>query len=357
MKAFAEYIWIDGSTPVQKLRSKTKVVKVPNQAVNGMYNVSDFPVWNFDGSSTNQATGDDSERLLVPVCCVIDPVRTMNYLVLCEVMNPDGTPHVSNKRALLRETLENGGNDLETLWGFEQEYCLMDSKTDNILGWPSRGRDYPKPQGQFYCGVGSDEVVGRQVVHDHAQCCLNAGLLIYGHNAEVMLGQWEFQIGYRGFDNDPSADPLTTSDHLWLARYLLYRVGEEHGVYATLNPKPKEGDWNGSGCHTNFSDKFMRSKDTGMERIESIKSLMGEKHLEHQSVYGHDNQSRLTGKHETAPYEEFSMGTADRGASIRIPNKTQQDGCGYLEDRRPAANIDPYVVSNRILQTLLESDK
>ncbi len=351
MKGFAEYIWLDGAEPVQKLRSKTRTIEVP-----ATLSANNFPIWNFDGSSTNQAEGGDSERLLNPACVVKDPQRPNCFLVLCEVNNPDNTHHESNKRAKLAKTLQNGGFDLDTLWGFEQEYCLMDGKTDKILGWPERERDYPKGQGPFYCGVGCDEVVGRQIVHEHAQACVDAGLLYYGHNAEVMLGQWEFQIGYRGFSDDPEANPLVASDHLWLARYLLYRIGEKYNVYATLHPKPKHGDWNGSGMHTNFSDKLTRDKSTGMGRIEAIRVAMEKSHLEHQAQYGHGNRDRLTGLHETAPYEKFSMGQADRGASIRVPNKTQQDGCGYLEDRRPAANADPYVVTNRILKTLLKID-
>jgi len=348
---FAEYIWIDGTEPVQKLRSKSKVVEVKE----GKWEEK-LPVikeWNFDGSSTNQAEGGDSERILKPVRTVTDPLRDDSYLVLCEVMNPDGTPHESNMRAKLRSALEQGGEELGTLWGFEQEYCLMDNYTDEIMGWPDNSKFYPKPQGEFYCGVGCDEVVGRDVIHAHAKACVDAGLLFYGHNAEVMLGQWEFQIGHRGFKEDPMACPLTTSDHLWLARYLLYRIGEQHRVYATLTPKPKKGDWNGSGMHTNFSDNLTRNPETGRARIESIRAGMGNHHMPHQEAYGHGNRDRLTGLHETAKYEEFSMGQADRGASIRIPNQTEADGCGYIEDRRPAANADPYVVTERILNTLV----
>lgn len=352
MLTFAEYIWIDGTEPVQRLRSKARTVEISDS---DYVVLKEMPIWNFDGSSTGQAEGGDSECVLKPVTFVNNPLREDCYLVLCEVMIKDDTPHPSNKRALLRKTLENGGSDLETLWGFEQEYCFMDNKTDSILGWPASLRHYPKAQGMFYCGAGSDEVAGRDIVHDHAKACMDAGLLFYGHNAEVMLGQWEFQIGHRGFSNDPTACPLRTSDHLWLARYLLYIIGEAHGVYATLKPKPKsEGDWNGSGLHTNISDKYTLNPETGRDRIENVKIAMEKSHLAHQKEYGHDNEKRLTGKHETAPFDKFSMGTADRGASIRIPNVTEEKGYGYIEDRRPAANADPYVVTNRILKTLLE---
>ena len=182
---FAEYIWIDGTSPVQKLRSKSRVVRITRGPEIGE--------WNFDGSSTNQAKGQDSECVLKPVRTVPDPTREGSYLVMCEVMLPNGDPHPSNQRAKLRAELEDGGEELNTWWGFEQEYCLMDGKTDAILGWPDSVKFYPKPQGEFYCGAGCDEVVGREIVHEHAQACVDAGLLFYGHNAEVMLGQWEFQ--------------------------------------------------------------------------------------------------------------------------------------------------------------------
>lgn len=351
MKAFAEYIWIDGSTPVQKLRSKTKVVDLPPEYD---YNVNKLPIWNFDGSSTNQATGDDSECLLKPVRVIKDPLRINSFLVLCEVMDSNNNPHTSNKRALLRNIMNNGGNQLDVWWGFEQEYCLINNKTDSILGWPAGAKFYPKPQGEFYCGVGSDEVSGREIVNNHADACLKSDLLIFGQNFEVLLGQAEVQCGYRGIATDPVADALLVSDHLWLIRYLLYRVAEKYDVYITLDPKPKKGDWNGSGCHTNFSDKFMRDPSIGLNRIEKIQVVMEKNHLDHQKEYGYGNERRLTGQHETAPYEKFSMGVANRGVSIRIPNNTKQNGYGYIEDRRVASNCCPYTVTNRILRSLLE---
>ena len=348
MKDLVEFVWIDGTEPVKKLRSKSKVVHVGHPEMGDLLLEEE---WNFDGSSTCQAYGSDSERILKPVRVYTDPMRSSGHrMVLCEVMMPDGeTPHNSNTRAKLRQTLEAGGDKLKTWWGFEQEYCLM--KGSNVLGWPDHG--FPSPQGPYYCGVGSDEVVGREVVERHAEACLDAGIMLHGINAEVMLGQWEFQVGHRGFADDPEADPLKISDDLWMARYLLYRVGEIYNVWATLDPKPKKGDWNGSGLHTNFSDEKMRDPNTGMDRITEVMVLFKANHDAHQKLYGHNNHERLTGHHETSAYDHFNYGVANRGTSVRMPNKTGQDGCGYLEDRRPAANADPYEVSERILRTMM----
>lgn len=338
------YIWIDGSNPTQMLRSKVKIVPHTKETVT----VDDFPQWTFDGSSTYQAVGHDSDLTLQPVCIVDDPILgSGNYLALCEVLNPDGLPHPSNKRAKLVQAMKQGGETQDPWLGFEQEYTLFDGQQP--LGWPERG--YPAPQGPFYCGVGADEVFGRDLVERHAQACLDAGIMLYGTNAEVMPGQWEFQIGYRGVDSE-SADPVTVSDHLWLSRWLLYRLGEEYGISAKLHPKPVKGDWNGAGKHTNFSTRAMRDPKTGMDAInKAIKALEG-RHKEHIAVYGHDLEQRLTGKHETAHISEFVAGIGNRGASVRIPRPVAAKGYGYLEDRRPGANANPYEVAAILVETI-----
>jgi len=338
------YIWIDGSNPTQTLRSKVKIVPHNKK----LLTLEDFPQWNFDGSSTYQATGHDSDLILQPVCFVNDPILGEgNYLLLCDVLNPDGTPHESNKRHRLVHLMESIGKKHDPWIGFEQEYTLFNGQQP--LGWPDRG--YPAPQGPFYCGVGADETFGRELVEQHAQACLDAGIMLYGTNAEVMPGQWEFQIGYRGVP-DESADPVTVSDHLWLARWLLYRLGEEFGISAKLHPKPVKGDWNGAGKHTNFSTKEMRDPKTGMDAInKAIKALEG-RHKEHIAVYGHELELRLTGKHETAHISQFMAGVGNRGASVRIPRPVASKGCGYLEDRRPGANANPYEVAAILVETI-----
>ncbi len=329
----AEYIWIDGNMPTAKLRSKTKVIE---GEVKGL---SDLPEWGFDGSSTLQAEGHFSDCLLRPVSFYADPLRGGNdLLVMCEVFNADGSVHESNNRAALRELAEKYKAE-ECWFGIEQEYTFFDGIKP--LGWPDNG--FPAPQGGYYCGVGSDEVFGRDIVEDHMEACLQAGIKVSGINAEVMPGQWEFQVGPCG--------PLDVSDQLWIARWLLYRIGEDYEVSATLDPKPVKGDWNGAGAHTNFSTKSMREPG-GMAVIEEACKKLESRHAEHIAVYGADNDQRLTGLHETCSMSEFRYGVSDRGASIRIPMGTANDGCGYLEDRRPAANVDPYVVCTMLMETV-----
>lgn len=343
----AEYMWMDGAKPTQKIRSKTKMLNLPKD-----FTIDSFPEWSFDGSSTYQASGHKSDLALKPVCFVKDPIRGEgNYLVMCEVFNPDGTPHETNTRAELRRVLDAGADKEDSWFGFEQEYTLFKGRVP--LGWPNEG--YPAPQGPFYCGVGSDEVFGRDLVETHLEACVRAGIMIYGINAEVMPGQWEYQIGYRGLEGE-SANPLTVSDHSWLARWLLYRIGEEFGVMATLDPKPVRGDWNGAGQHTNFSTKSMRDPKTGMATIENAISMLQKKHKEHISVYGDRLHERLTGLHETCNINQFKSGVSDRGASIRIPLHVSKNGYGYLEDRRPGANADPYVIAARILKSICNID-
>lgn len=343
MVTLAEYIWIDGTEPTKQLRSKTKILRgLPNGGGTEIPDISFFPAWGADGSSTNQATGRDSDIGLQPVTVVRDPIRTkgVNFLVLCEVLNPDGSLHASNSRAKLREVLDAGAAKAEALFGFEQEYTFM--KADRSpLGFPTGG--FPGPQGPYYCGNGVNNIYGREVYEEFMQACLDAGLAFAGANWEVMPGQAEFQIG--------AVDGLTAADHVWLARWLLQRIGEKYGVGVSLDAKPIKGDWNGAGMHTNFSTREMRSPN-GFEAIEEACRRIGQKRQEHLDVYGHNYQERLTGHHETCSYKEFRYGVADRTSSIRIPRHVAQARQGYLEDRRPNANADPYEVAARLLKTV-----
>ena len=327
----AEYIWIDGTEPTARLRSKTKILE------DGKGALADLPIWGFDGSSTNQAPGKASDCVLRPVAVFPDPLRgEPHVLVMSEVLLTNMTPHPTNTRALLAPVAKKFAGQ-EPLFGIEQEYTFF--KGGRPHGFPERG--YPAPQGFYYCGIGADEVFGRDIVEVHMDACLEAGIGISGINAEVMPGQWEFQVG--------PLSPLDVSDHLWVARWLLYRIAEEFGVAATLDPKPVAGDWNGAGAHTNFSTKSMR---TSYEPIIGACEALAKKAIEHVENYGFGIEGRLTGMHETAPWNEFNYGVSDRGASVRIPWQVEVDGKGYIEDRRPNANMDPYVVTRLITDTV-----
>ncbi len=305
-----------------------------------------FPEWGFDGSSTGQAKGHDSDCVLKPVCAIIDPLRPRddglsNYILLAEVYERNGRAHSSNTRAKLRDTEKHFVAD-EFMFGIEQEYLLMKGK--NPLGWPEDGKDFPEKQGRQYCGVGADKIFGRDIIEKHALACLSAGLLFDGINAEVMPGQWEYQIG--------PGSALQVADHLILARYLMSRIAETQGVHVSLEPKPRKGDWNGSGAHTNFSTKALREGMGYDSLITEITRRLGSSPSEHIAVYGKGIEERLTGKHETCSYKQFKVGVSDRGASIRIPWHVDKKKAGYMEDRRPCANIDPYVVIEKIMGTV-----
>lgn len=330
-----EYIWLDGYKPTQSLRSKTKIVKKFSGKL------EDLDQWSFDGSSTEQAPGGSSDCLLKPVFVCPDPQRKDAYLVMTEVLASDGTPHESNGRA----TIEDDDNDF--WFGFEQEYFLWDTKINKPLGFPAGG--YPAPQGPYYCSVGAYNAFGRHIVEEHLDACLDAGLNVEGINAEVATGQWEFQIFSKGAKE--------AGDQIWVARYLLERIGEKYGVAINWHCKPLGAlDWNGSGMHANFSNGTLRnanSKETFTKICEAFRPVV----KEHIAVYGADNDKRLTGKHETASIHDFSYGVSDRGASIRIPVYTvQHNWSGYLEDRRPNSAADPYKVAARIIKTVKSAE-
>ena len=328
-KTKLEYIWLDGYKPTANLRSKTKIV----DKFSGK--LSDCPMWSFDGSSTQQAEGGSSDCLLKPVAVYPDPVRRNAYLVMTEVLNADGTPHESNGRA----TIDDDDNDF--WFGFEQEYFLWDPETNLPLGFPKD----QTPQGQFYCSVGGKNTFGRDIMDEHLDICLDAGINVEGTNAEVAAGQWEFQTFAKGAKN--------AGDEMWVARYLLERTAESYGLAIEYHPKPLGAtDWNGSGMHANFSNNILRTcgdKKTYEKICEAFRPVV----KEHIDVYGADNDQRLTGEHETQSINEFSYGVSDRGASIRIPIMTVENGWkGWLEDRRPASNGDPYKIAGRIIKTV-----
>ncbi|ATZ80977.1 glutamine synthetase [Bodo saltans virus] len=364
----AEYVWIDATGG---LRSKTRVFNNCT-TLDTVLNTD----WNFDGSSTGQAYGRSSDVILHPVRGFNDPFRrdfknATAFLIMCETLNPDKTPHRTNFRKLCMNAC-NKTKNFEPWFGMEQEYILMNLFKKNTeiptysqpFGWshqlcPNMIVDSQSTNiyvgdeilstTYSYCSNGGDRAFGRNIVEKHFEYCLYAGIKICGINAEVTPSQWEFQIGI--------CDADEIGDHLWMARYILSRVAEEFGAFVDFGAKPLGTNWNGSGCHTNFSTNTMRD-GTEIERINAITEAcdcmsVSDFHQLHLNEYGDEtNKNRLTGKHETASYEKFTYGYSDRGCSVRIPvDKT------YLEDRRPAANCDPYKVVTRMLNTIVLHEK
>ena len=337
-KVIATYIWIDGTG--EGMRCKSKVVdKRPSSA-------NELSEWSYDGSSTYQALGHNSDVSMKPVAIYPDPfLGGDNILVLCDTYDMDDKPMATNNRASAAEALQKV-KDQRPMFGFEQEYTMYDFD-GQPLGWPKGG--YPKPQGPYYCGVGADKIFGRDICDAHFKACLYAGLEIGGTNAEVMPGQWEYQIG--------PVVGIDCSDQMWISRYMLYRIAEEFGVIVTLDPKPMTGDWNGAGCHANFSTEDTRDKQKGVKTMESYIERLSKRHMEHIQKYdphgGRDNARRLTGAHEAPKMDKFSWGVGDRGASVRIHQRVMNQGYGYFEDRRPSSNCDPYSVSDILVRTTL----
>jgi len=331
------YVWIDGTG--QTMRCKTKTVyKEPERP-------EDCSMWSFDGSSTGQAEGGNSDVLLKPVALFADPFRKgAAKIALCETIMSDHTANRTNLRNAAAEALDLV-KDQEPWFGFEQEYTLLDIDK-HPLGWPKQGM--PGPQGPYYCAVGAGRTFGREIMEKHYDACLYSGLQIAGENAEVMPAQWEYQIG--------PGTGIAAADHLWMARFFLERVAEDYNVIVSLDPKPMEGDWNGAGCHVNFSTTAMR-EEGGMAHIEDAIEKLSKRHKHHITQYdptgGVDNARRLTGLHETASIDDFSSGVASRQVSIRIPRQVAEDNKGFLEDRRPSSNCDPYAVSNALVRTIL----
>jgi len=339
-KKLLEYVWLDAN---DNLRSKIKIHTDDN----------DFPVWNFDGSSTGQATDTSiSDVILEPIRTYNNPFFKINnvesYIVLCECLNPNMTPHITNHRAKCSQ-IHDKSLEYECLFGIEQEYVIYHSNNYNTpYKWyttnaPSSNKN-ECVQGDFYCSVGGNKAFGREISEKHLIYCLEAGINICGTNAEVAPSQWEFQIG--------THDMLTVSDDLIVARYILNKIAEEYNCYISLEPKPFGPNWNGSGGHTNFSTKQMREKTNGFSFIKDACNKLMNNHEEHIKIYGKNNELRLTGIHETSSINKCSYDIANRNTSIRIPLQVSINNCGYLEDRRPASNLNPYLVTSAIVKTV-----
>jgi glutamine synthetase len=343
-----EYIWIDGRG---NLRSKYRTAYPLIEPYTDAYIVIED--WNYDGSSTHQASTEDSEIALVPVAHYLNPFFEPGraFLILCKTYRSDGSPTETNFRHDAEKVFEKGGRQLDPWFGIEQEYFIMHSNgtrvSDDPLLFARTGDDFcvPEPQGDYYCGVGTRTVALRKLAEKHYEYCLNAGLKISGINAEVAPSQWEFQIG--------PCSGISAGDEVWVARYILEKLSEEFGVCISFKPKPVPNPWNSSGLHTNFSTEESRDdehRNAGLKCIYKYIDRLSKKHAEHIRVYG-DNSNRLNGTCETSDFHAFSYAAGDRGASVRIPKSVLKAGCGYLEDRRPASDADPYRVVAAIFST------
>jgi glutamine synthetase len=334
-----EYIWLDGNE-TKGIRSKVRYASI--LSTNGTDGIlSSIPSWTFDGSSTNQATTENSDCVLKPVRVFQNPMESRqipSLFVFCEVFNIDGTPHESNTRAKLKSIMEST-KDLNMWVGIEQEFTVMDPKTNKPYGW---GDETPE-QGEYYCGVGSIDGRTRQLTENHMGVCLQVGIAVDGVHPEVMKSQFEYQVGV--------GSPIDMSDQLWMSRFLLQKMAERMELAISYEPKLYE-TLNGSGAHINFSTRYMR-EEADISYMNILCSGLGETHKRAIEVYGEGNEKRLTGKHETSSVDNFTWGESDRSASIRIPVTTiNNNGRGYLEDRRPSANMDPYMSCGYLLSAL-----
>ena len=332
----ATYVWIGGN---QELRSKSKTIV--GKTVSEI-KLEDLPRWDYDGSSTEQATGKNSEVLLKPCAMFQDPFRKGGLLVMCDTYKPDWTPHPNNTR-YGADKIFNMALEQKPWFGIEQEFFFMKKGTLIPAAFPESGN--PNPQGQYYCSVGASNCTQREIMETFYRASLYAGLKVSGINAEVAPSQWEFQIG-------PCLG-IEEGDHLWMARYILQRVSEIYDLDVNFDPKPVKGDWNGSGCHTNYSTLSMR-QEYGLTHILAAIKKLDENHQHMIGVYGgDDNKERLTGKHETASWEKFSWGFANRGATVRVGRQTQEDEKGYMEVRAVSSNCDPYLVTAKIFNVTI----
>ncbi|XP_070771494.1 glutamine synthetase-like [Enoplosus armatus] len=324
------YIWTDKAG--EDLQCKTRTLdKEPT-------GIRDIPEW-----SATWMNGNLIEVTLVPVRMFRDPFTLdPNKLVLCEVLDSNLVDIGGNQRSQCAKVMEDV-KEFQPWFGMEQEYTLF-GLDGQPFGWP--------PQGCLFngvnCAVGINKVFGRDICICHYRACLYAGVKICGTNAESLASQWEFQVG--------PGEGIETGDHLWVARYILHRVCEDFGVVASLEAKPFKGNDGASGCHTNFSTEAMRSEG-GLQFIEEAIRRLSKRHSQHLRVYdphdGADNMSRLTGQSFTSSFHVFSTATACRNVSVRIPGHVNRRGCGYFEDRRPAANCDPYLVMRALVETCL----
>lgn len=322
MKSRAIYIWIGANN---RLRWKIKTVPIDKR---DMLKLKAYPWWNYDGSSTGQAEGENTEVRLKPVRVYPFPYKDdADVMILCETYNVDNTVHRDNERYHALERFKAG--EYKRPWfGNEVEYFIV-KNGDNMNDLLTT---------THYCGFDECRAHCKRVALEHYNACLNANLEISGMNAEVTRGQWEFQIG--------PCEAIKSGDHTYVALFLLIWVAEYHGCKVIVNESKPYENVNGSGCHINYSDIDTRFNDNANILVQKINKL-GERHDHHMSIYG-DNSKRLTGTHETSRPDVFSFGTGTRDTSVRVPTNTKK----YFEDRRPASNIDYYKVTSSIYESV-----
>jgi glutamine synthetase len=340
---FFEYIWTDANGEV---RSKTKCIReYMNIDIENIYKIKNLPIWNYDGSSTGQAPGNNSEIILNPCRIYKNPFddNEQSFLVLCDIYNNELKPHINNNRYIANQIFKNNNyKDHKPLFGIEHEFFVYDLNTGKPLGF-HMGNYLPHPQGDYYCGVGTGKAYGRDFLDKLLKLCYKAGVNVTGSNLEVCPGQMEIQI---------CSNDIKAGDDSLIFKYISARLGEQYNYCIDFRSKPIKGDWNGSGCHVNFSINNMMEDDS-YDRILTIIKKLEKSHKNHIDIYGKDNHERLTGKHETSSLEQFTYGVANRGCSIRIPTETFKNKKGYLEDRRPGASADMYLVTSKIFETIV----
>lgn len=342
IKIIAEYIWLGGNN---EFLSKTRVIYEPH--VTDEFNyfpcVYDIPLWDYDGSSTGQATTKESEVILKP-CAVyknpffknIDAYKRF-ILVLCETYNQNNEPLENNYRASSKRIFDQCIY-YDPWFGLEQEYFIFPKNDENRI----------ENFENHYCNVSKDRKdIYRKIMDEHLLACLDADLKISGMNKEVVSNQYEFQIG--------PVTGIDAPDQLMMGRYLLERIAQSHDMIINWNPKPF-CDVNGSGCHVNFSTNKTRGTN-GIRELSRIIFNLGKMHKQDIEHFGEGNEKRLTGNHETSDVNTFSYGVGDRTCSIRISNAVNKSNKGYLEDRRPASNMNPYLVCGLILRSVILYDE
>nr|CAH7745052.1 unnamed protein product [Callosobruchus chinensis] len=313
------YLWIDHTG--ENLRSKTRTLDFSPSTY------KEVPIWNFNGFHTMKAPKEKSDYYLVPVSLYNDPIRRgANKIVLCETFDADEKPCKTNHRQKCVEAL-NKVCDHEVYIGFEQDYYIMGSD-GRPFGWPPMGE--PISDRQYYASMCT--VIGREITECIYRALLYAGVNVYSDCAEPAPSQWELKTnGERG---------VKPADDMWFSRWLMQRIAEDFGLCISFQPfvSPR---WSKSGLHVTYSTKKMRDND-GMKYIQETIKKLEKCHTEMLKIY----KSTYLG-------DKFTSGIGDRTASVRIPKIVADKKKGFIEDRRPAGNADPYKIMEALIKACI----